>query len=219
MIKQLIFDCDGVLVDSEILSAEVMVNVLGKHGIEITLAYYLQNCTGKTFTGLRTEFSNQFNVSLPDSFLEEVMVDMGVKTKNELKQIVGIHKVLEKSKLPKAVVSNSYLYQIEHAINHIKIAHHFDNQLFSSQMASKPKPDPAIYLLAAEKLGVQPKECLVVEDSISGATSALSAGMKVIGFVAGSHIIDGHKQKLLDLGVVSVAENSDELLEIITQYE
>lgn len=218
MIKQLIFDCDGVLVDSEILAAQVMVDILSKYGIDISLDFYLQNCTGKTFSGSKIELSKQLDTPLPNSFLEEVTIAMDIKIKNELNPIRGIHKVLEKTDLPKAVVSNSDVYQIEHAISHIKIAHHFNGQIFSSQMVAKPKPDPDIYLLAAEKLTVLPEECLVVEDSISGATAALKAGMNVIGFAAGSHIIEGHEQKLISLGVSSVAKNSEELLSKLLQH-
>ncbi|MDH5366249.1 MAG: HAD family hydrolase [Cyclobacteriaceae bacterium] len=218
MIKQLIFDCDGVLVDSEILAAQVMLEILSKYGIDISLDFYLHNCTGKTFSGSKTELSKKLNTPLPNSFLEEVTIAMDIKIKNELKPISGIHNVLENTDLPKAVVSNSDMYQIEHAIDHINITDHFNGHIFSSQMVEKPKPDPDVYLFAAKELAVHPKECLVVEDSISGATAALKAGMNVIGFVAGSHIIDGHEQKLINLGVSAVAKNAEELLSKLLQY-
>ena len=216
MIKQLIFDCDGVLVDSEIIAAQVMVELLEKSGIIITLEYYLHNCTGKTFSGLKKELSEQFTTPLPDDFLYEVTTLMDKKARTDLKPIPNIHRVLEQSKLPKAVVSNSDVYQIKHAINHINIAHHFSDNIFSSQMVKLPKPDPGIYLLAAEKLEVETENCLVVEDSISGATAAVQAGMQVIGFTAGTHIINGHKEKLMDTGVSQVAGTAEELHRLIT---
>lgn len=216
-IKHLIFDCDGVLIDSEIIAAQVMVEVLDKFGINITVDYYLRNCTGKTYSGLRVELAEEFNTPLPSQFLKEVTIEVDIRLNTQLQPIKGIHKVLESTSLPKSVVSNSDVYQVEHAINHVNIAHHFDH-LFSSQMVDKPKPDPGVYLLAAEKLDTNPQNCLVVEDSIAGATAALGAGMNVIGFLGGSHIVEGHSEKLMKLGVKQVAKQTNELGKMIRVF-
>ena len=218
-IEQLIFDCDGVLVDSEIIAAQVMVELLNQHQIPITIDYYLNNCSGKTFTGLVNELPKVFNAPpLPPNFIQEVMIEHDSRVQTQLKAIPGMDKLLGQIVLPKAVVSNSDLYQIEHAVKHAKLKHHFGNNLYSSQMVPNPKPSPDVYLHAAKELKVVPQSCLVVEDSISGATAAIAAGMNVIGFMAASHIVEGHKEKLLHLGVIATANSAEELSSIIQEY-
>ena len=218
MIKQLIFDCDGVLVDSEIIAARVMVELFAKYDIEISLDFYLTQCTGKTFTGLKKEISEKFGKPLPDNFSLQITKMFDARAMKELIPVKGIESVLENSSLPKAVVSNSDIYQIEHAINHVSIAHHFNSGIFSSEMVQNPKPSPDVYFLAAETIKVHPSACLVVEDSKSGATAALEAGMTVIGFIGGSHIMNGHAQKLKSLGVHAIARDSNELLKCIHKF-
>lgn len=213
-IKQLLFDCDGVLVDSEIIAAEVMVETLSQYGISISVDYYLKNCTGKTYSGLVIELGETFNTNLPSTFLEEVTKSVDQRLTTDLKPIHRINEVLECTQLPKAVVSNSDVYQIKHAITHVNIEHHFTH-IFSSQMVAMPKPDPGVYLFAAEQLVVRPEECLVIEDSVSGASAALEAGMNVIGFTGGSHIVDGHRDKLLNIGVKKVSSSVDEIIDLL----
>ena len=213
-IGQLLFDCDGVLVDSEIIAAHAMVEMLSQYGIEITVDYYLNNCTGKTYSGLVIELGEKFGAPLPSHFLSEVTKEVDYRLETQLKPIDGINHLLESLHLPKSIVSNSDVYQIEHAIEYVNIAHYFTH-VFSCQMVARPKPDPGVYLHAATTLNVDPLDCLVVEDSLAGATAALSAGMNVIGFAGGSHIVKGHAEKLMNIGVTHVAGSIQELGEMI----
>lgn len=216
--KQLIFDCDGVLVDSEIIAAEVMVNLLNQFRIPITISYYLGNCTGRTFTGIRDSLSAKFRVALPEDFVQRVTEKMELAKQETLKSIDGIAELLENLRgIPKAVVSNSDRYQIDDALTKVNIAHHFDEFVFSSEEVQYPKPSPDIYLYAADRLGIDPHNCLVIEDSISGAKAALSAGMEVIGFLAGSHIIDGHEDRLTNIGVERSVFTAKELERVIME--
>ena len=210
--RQLIFDCDGVLIDSEIIAAEVMVSLLNKHGIPITISYYLENCTGKTFTGLKNSLSAEHQVELPENFIPLVTEQMELSKSKKLMPIVGMDKLLENLlDIPKAVVSNSDGYQINNALDKVNIAHHFGEKIYSSELVKYPKPSPEIYLYAADKLGVISKDCLVIEDSVSGATAALTAGMEVVGFLAGSHIVKGHENRLREIGVERLVFTAKEL--------
>ncbi len=204
-IKQIIFDCDGVLVDTEIVSAEVMVNLLKSLGQKIEIKYFLSAYTGKTF---RTIF---------EDMAIDPRVDMDMLIKNveervyeDVRAIDGMPELAARVDLPKAVVSNSNLWQIEKALTATGLLEIFEHR-YSSSMVSKPKPSADIYLYAAKNLGVSPSNCLAIEDSISGCTSALSAGMNVIGFGGGQHIDDNHRKELTRLGVPFIANSADEL--------
>jgi len=216
MTKHLIFDCDGVLVDSEIIAAQVMVEMLNQYEVPISITHYLQHCTGKTFSGLAASLSMEFDKPLPDDFVQLVTAKMEVTSSRLLQPIDGMQNMLNTiASIPKAVVSNSDLHQIKSSLDKVDISHHFGAYTFSSEQVDKPKPSPLVYLHAADSLGVKPSECLVVEDSVSGATAALAAGMQVIGFLAGSHIVDGHDDRLRAVGVKKMAHSSVALKEII----
>jgi HAD superfamily hydrolase (TIGR01509 family) len=208
-IEQIIFDCDGVLVDSEIVAAEVMVPVLKSLGQIIEIPYYLSNYSGKTF---RTIF-NDIDI--------DTRIDIDLLIKNieervyrDIKAVEGIANVIKGLNLPMAVVSNSSMDQINTALTATNLGLHF-NDLFSSNMVKNPKPSSDIYLYAAKKLSRNVKECLVIEDSKSGVTAALGAGMHVIGFCGGKHILKSHADELKELGVHYVAHNAIELQSII----
>jgi HAD superfamily hydrolase (TIGR01509 family) len=218
MINHLIFDCDGVLIDSEILAAQAMVGALNDHRIPITVNEYLTNCTGKTFSGLKIDLSKEYSVVLPDDFVRLVTENMEALKLQKLKPIQGMLDLLNKVRdIPKAVVSNSDLSQIKSSLTQVGAMHHFETNMFSSEQVQNPKPSPEIYHYAAVKIGIDPKNCLVVEDSISGATAAYSAGMNVVGLLAGSHIVEGHRDRLKDIGIEMIASSTKELEGIINQ--
>ena len=208
--KLLIFDCDGVLVDTEIIAAEVMVELLKSYGFNTDIEYYISNFTGKTFTGILDDLGIKF-----DQDLEELSIQTEKKIYARLRAIDGMAEIVKSQALPTAIVSNSATWQVEKAIKFLDLGDTIKRNYFSSQMVERPKPFPDIYLRAASDNKVSPIDCLVVEDSLSGAKAALEAGMNVIGFAGASHIRAGHDQKLLNLGVKAVAKEPAELSRII----
>lgn len=210
MIKQIIFDCDGVLVDTEIVSAKVAVDFFKKHKIDLTIDEYLQKYTGNTYSSTVCKL-------LPgasDDQVQQWVNECETTTYEQLEIIEGMPELVKSLTLPVAVVSNSHLWQVKKALLTTKLNHTVTN-FFSSEMVEKPKPAPDVYLLAAEKTGARPDECLVVEDSISGATAAIAAGMSVIGFAGGSHITASHKKRMRQLNIASLVDNPKELAEEI----
>ena len=119
---------------------------------------------------------------------------------------------------PVAIASNSANWQVEKAIDHLGLVEKVGSNYFTSEMVNRPKPFPDVYLKASEQTGVAPEHCLVIEDSISGAKSALGAGMYVIGFCGGSHITADHHYRLRDLGIERIANNSSELRVLLQEY-
>ncbi len=212
-IKKVIFDCDGVLVDSEIVAAEVVTRELSALGMDIEVNHYLANYSGKTFRDILV----LLDIELPYP-IAEFIAKAEQLVYEHIRPIEGIHDVLNGIALEKAVVSNSYLEQVRKSIESIGIADHFGNRCFSASMVEKPKPSPMVYQLAAKTLGVHPEECLVIEDSKSGVTAASNANMNVIGFCGGSHILDGHDEELTILGAKKVAMNTTELSSIIATF-
>ena len=212
-LKHIIFDCDGVLVDSEIVAAQVMVPVLTTLGHAITVNHYLAHYTGKTF---RHIFS-QFDID------QRVDVDMLIKNVEEkvyqnIKAVEGITDVLEKLDHNKSVVSNSAMHQITAALAAIGHTDTFINRFSASQVAN-PKPAPDVYEFAMRHIDEDKAHVLVIEDSISGCTAALAAGLNVVGFCGGKHIMPDHAQKLRNVGVQQIASSSVELLSIINKLK
>lgn len=214
MIKHILFDCDGVLVDTEITAAQVMVEAMQKKGADISVNYYLQNLSGSTFSViLNTYFGSSFNGVAKKDFinvLEQQIVE-------NVEAISGVSDLLDSIPIPKSIVSNSEIWQVKKEIEKTHIDHFFTGHIFSSELVANPKPAPDVYKLAVKELGLNNDELLVVEDSLTGAKAALAAGLKVIGFSGASHILPGHDSKLLALGVSEVASSMEELGVIINK--
>lgn len=214
-IKHLLFDCDGVLVDTEYTAAVKMTQALKKLGVSVSVDYYLQNFTGTTFSSIIHHF---FENSFSESEVFEIINQVEDEVTAEVKLIDGVNELLISLPINKSVVSNSSVRTVEQALTITGISSHFSAKIFSSELVKHPKPAPDIYQLAITSLGYNEEEIIVVEDSISGVKAALSAGLTVIGFTGGSHILPGHGQQLIDIGVGKIAESMNELGEILTAY-
>lgn len=212
MIKHILFDCDGVLVDTEITAAHIMVNALQQKGVSISVEHYLQHLSGTTFTNiLQAYLPHHFTHHQQEQFirnLEEQIVA-------QVKPIAGVDAMLSAISLPKSIVSNSHIWQVQAEIEHTGLSSHFTGFIFSSEQVKKPKPAPDVYLLALKSLGLSPEEVLVVEDSIAGAKAALAAQIATVGFSGASHILEGHAEALKALGIHYVANDMDALGEVL----
>ena len=215
MIKHILFDCDGVLIDTEIVAAHRFVARMESIGHDLSVDYYLTHHTGSTFTTVLDHYLGQTHnpqerLSIMKEF-ERVVAD-------SVEIIAGVEPMLAALPLQKSIVSNSHIATVEEAMVKIGLTQYFTGHVFSSESVANPKPAPDVYYLALKTLGLAPEQMIVVEDSITGATAAISAGLNVIGFTGASHIQPGHNNKLVDLGVISVAENMIELREILLGY-
>lgn len=214
-IEAIIFDCDGVLVDSEIIASRVALEMLRPHGFDMRLEEYSRTFAGKVEADTVNIIRDEYKIDLPPDFLSKLKIKIEYALDNELEPIEGAYDTITSISLPKAVVSNSRLVRVIHSLKVASLDHLFGKKLFSAEMVERPKPDPAVYLLASSNLNVSPKNCLVIEDSISGATAAISAGMQVIGFLGASHIYNGHETRLKECGVFKTAQNMNDLRHIL----
>lgn len=212
MFKHIIFDCDGVLIDTEIVAAEVMAAWLRSQGIAISTKQYIRTQTGKTFSGIVGEYMALGQIPADLDF-KSSMHEIEAEVVAKIRPVNGVEKALSQIDLPKSVVSNSGVEYIQNALKNNNIEHHFEGRLFSSEMVSAPKPSPLVYELAVEKIGLPKNEILVIEDSHTGVQAAKAAGLTVFGFLGGSHILPGHGEKLLKAEVKELVEDYGELNE------
>lgn len=207
----IIFDCDGVLVDSEPLANHVMSELLAEHGIAMTPEQCLRRFVGMTIPAEAAAIREDFGVDLLAPLLRELTPRTLARFERELRAMDGAGDVLGRLEGPIGVASNSVTERVRLSLRVTGLAQYFNNHVYAAEMVARPKPAPDLYLHAAGRLGVVPIECLVVEDSASGTTAARAAGMTVVGFVGGGHATPGLAERLLGAGAVEVVASWSEL--------
>ena len=182
----IIFDCDGVLVDSEVLSCRCLSKVLAGYGIDLGLDQALDLFLGRSMTAV-VEHYGALGRPIPEQFSTELTAGVRAAFTSALCPIEGVDLVLEGLQIPHCVASSSDVDRVSLSLSLTGLAPHFDNRLYTSQMVERGKPAPDLFLYAAERMQVDPRRTLVIEDSISGLEAGKAAGMTVWGFVGGSH--------------------------------
>jgi HAD superfamily hydrolase (TIGR01509 family) len=199
-----IFDCDGVLVDSEVISSRIYMESLAELGVVLTLEEMMTLGIGKNAVTLAVAIEQEFGVILPAGFVEGRRARIMEAFTDELRPIDGIPELLAALKLKRCVASNSHIDRVRHALTTTGLMPHLAPHLYTAGMVERGKPAPDLFLYAAQQHDVRPERCLVIEDSLSGVVAALVAGMPVIGFVGGSHCRPGHADAMRDAGCVEV---------------
>jgi len=211
MLDHLICDCDGVLVDSEVIADHVLFDTLSATFPGFDFAPVVKTAFGQQTSRFLEGIETRFNVTMPADFLETVEHNVEVALASSLSAIHGVRDALQRVSLPAAVVSNSRMTRVTSSVRRAGLTEIFAGRIFSAEQVARPKPYPDVYLLAAETLGVEPARCVVVEDSIAGLNAARAAGMKTIAFVGASHIPDGYADVLRNMGITRIMEHMDEL--------
>ncbi|MHC2337117.1 HAD family hydrolase [Bradyrhizobium sp. USDA 4454] len=188
-----IFDCDGVLVDSEALSCRCLAEAMVRAGFAMTTERALELFLGRSTSAL-LEYCRDVGEPLPATFLPDLAAQVRETFRIQLKPIAGIAAVLAELQLPYCVASSSDLERVKFSLELTGLAASFGPRLYTAQMVRHGKPAPDLFLHAASAMGAEPGRTLVIEDSISGVTAAKAAGMKVWGFVGGTHyrLADGN---------------------------
>ena len=192
-IKAVIFDCDGVLVDSEAIAHAVLVGLANDAGGDFAVADVTEVFTGQSMTFVRAYFEERLGSALPDSFEEQYRRETGVRFRENLQPVPGVRSLLEGLNLPRCVASNGPMAKMRANLVSTDLLRYFITEdaggsrewLFSAYDIEKWKPDPALFFAAAEALGVAPTDCLVVEDSVPGVRAALAGGFPVVAYVGG----------------------------------
>jgi beta-phosphoglucomutase-like phosphatase (HAD superfamily) len=214
-----IFDCDGVLIDSEILANRAEVELLKSFGIEFELSDYMARFVGKSTKDVLKSIESSHNICLPAEFRKLAGEKIYEVFKKELKPIPGIFELLdslaepllERIDLPKCIGSSSSLHRLKMTLTMTGLFDRFAPHIFSADLVSRGKPAPDLFLFAAEKMKVNPDRCIVIEDSPHGVRAGVDAGMTVLGFIGGSHIQAEHDRRLIEEGAIKVFSTMGEI--------
>ena len=214
----LIFDCDGVLVDSEILHAQIESDI-GREmlGIDRDLLTHHRRFSGGGLKNLYIAWEQELGRTLSPDVDQEMLRRKNGAFSTQLKAIPHVAEAL--SQLPqiqRCVASGSPLPTLEIALRTTDLYEYFAPNIFSSESVPRGKPAPDIFLFAAQQMGVDPKDCLVIEDSVHGVNAALAAHMKVVGFVGGGHCSPDYAEKLKAAN--RIIGNMDELPAVVRDF-
>lgn len=201
-----IFDCDGVLVDSERLSHSVLKQMLAEFGTELTLQETLDHFMGTSTEKCLAVLEALIKQRPPPDFLATFRDRTYHEFRASLSPVLGADEVVAALKIPFCVASNGPREKMRFTLGHTGLLQYFEGRLFSAEDVARPKPAPDLFLHAAREMETDPANCIVVEDSPTGVAAAKSAGMRVFGYAA-----MGQKSKLRDAGADLVFHNMAEL--------
>lgn len=217
--RLVIFDCDGVLVDSEPLSALAYQNIYRRHGVEVSMEVF-RRCIGMKQTDILELLKTLTGFSLPPGSIAGLWPETRQIFSGQLQATTGLKAFLDGLGAEKCVASSSSLERIKFSLGLTGLSSYFpEHQIFSSSMVKRGKPAPDIFLHAAEKLNLAPAQCVVIEDSPYGVEGAVAAGMQVIGFTGGGHSEPTHGPRLRQAGAAFVCERWDLVEAILQDFE
>ncbi len=183
-----IFDCDGVLIDSEIISARMLVTELARLGLSIDLTYVERNFLGRSYPVVMEVIRREFGLDLPPDFESRYRENLLAIFQTELKVVPHVHEVIAAMGVPFCVATSSSPRRAEMSLALVGLTPLIGDRVFTSTMVPRGKPAPDLFLYAAAKMGAEPARTLVIEDSLTGIRAGLAAGMTVWRFVGGSHL-------------------------------
>lgn len=187
-IQLIIFDCDGVLIDSEVLSKKVLLKMLSELGAKASGDYFDAHFLGHSFEHVTAKILEDFKVALPEAFKDDYHHSLMQTFSAELVSTPELKTILSQLKLPICVATSSSPERVKHALSVTELTDYFTNCVFTSSEVKRGKPAPDIFLHAAQKMGVPPANCLVIEDSSAGITAAKAANMPVVKYAGASHL-------------------------------
>ncbi|MDY6859660.1 MAG: HAD-IA family hydrolase [Pseudomonadota bacterium] len=205
------FDCDGVLVDSELLAAQTTAECLSELGINLTLPEAAALFTGKSAAAGQQIIRDTYGVDLPATYFARFDLLLFQRFRQQLKPVPGIADVLAALRLPSCVTSNSGKARLALTLGLTGLAEHFGYRVFSAEDVSRGKPAPDLFFLAANRLGADVRRCLVIDDSVTGVTGAVAAGARAVGFTGAGHVEQDHAARLKDAGASCVVNSAQEL--------
>jgi HAD superfamily hydrolase (TIGR01509 family) len=210
-----IFDCDGVLVDSEALACRAVADTLGAFGHSVTAESIAERFAGMSDKDIYAILAVDFGSPLPAEFDAAMKRRARELFENELTAIPGIDWALAQLHLPKCVASSSLPDNIAYKLGRTGLSRWFNGAIFSTVSVARGKPAPDIFLYAAKRMGAVSARCLVIEDSTLGIAAAKGAGMTAFGFAGGSHCGPDHNKRLTAAGADLVFAAMSELPRLI----
>jgi len=213
----IIFDCNGVLVDSEPIATAVAAEAFQRVGINMTPEMVTRYFTGRRPADMFVDVEKAAGVQLPARFAATVAAATLVRISQEVRAIPHVEHALSWLRGPKCVASSSSLDRVRVSLDSTELARFFGRNVYSANDVAEGKPAPDLFLHVAQQTGVEPKDCIVVEDSAAGVSAAVAAGMVAIGFVGGSHADEALPGKLEAAGATLVIADMRALKGAVTE--
>lgn len=200
------FDCDGVLVDSEIIASQVDAEILTEAGYEITAEDVTRRFAGLTSKAIHDVIEAELGRPLPEDFLARQKEELDRRLASDLQAVPGVAEMLDRIEGPRCVCSNSTNERLRLSLEKTGLYDRFKPYIFSAVEVGdrQPKPSPNVYLHAVAAFEIDPREMLVIEDSVFGVAAARTAGARVVGFSGGRHSWPGHADLLTEAGAETV---------------
>ncbi|GHD06022.1 HAD family hydrolase [Tianweitania populi] len=201
-----IFDCDGVLVDSEIIAARVDAGILTAAGFPIEAEEFAERYAGLTFKDILLRLEGESQIPFQARMIDEAEKQLDQRLKAEVRALEGAHEAVASVRTKRCICSNSTLPRLEMMLDKVRLKPFFEGHIYSARNnpGIRHKPAPDIFLHAAQKEGANPAATFVIEDSVHGVTGAVAAGMRVIGYTGASHSYPGHADQLTEAGAETV---------------
>ena len=214
-----IFDCDGVLVDSEVISCQAHADVLTVCGYPITAAQVFDRFLGRSAKQAGLEVEAELGHALPDDFTARLQQQLFNAFEADLQAVIGITQALDAIDLPVCVASSGSHERMRVSLGATRLYDRLAPHIFSSSQVANGKPAPDLFLFAAAQMGADPAACVVVEDSVAGIRGAVAAGMTAFGFHGGSHCGPDHAASLQAAGATVAFGDMSQLPALIAQFE
>lgn len=199
-VNLIIFDCDGVLIDSEVISASVLIDEAATHGIPLTRDYVRDHFLGRSFPTVAATIRAEFGIPLPEDFEARYRAALLARFDNELRLTPGVGDVLARLAVRRCLATSSSPPRLARSLAITGLEAAFPDRFTASEVA-RGKPAPDLFLHAAARMGADPATCLVIEDSRPGITAALAAGMQAALYTGGSHM--GGRGFAVEAGVLT----------------
>ena len=215
-IDLIIFDFDGVLVDSETMGCQIWSDVFARHGMTVSAQDIMEKYTGKTGTLICSLIEKEYGYRIPDGFLDEVNETTEAVMAKELKTVAGVSETMPKLSVSVCIASGSRPKRLNLCLDVTGLRQYFpDEAVFSSHFVKNGKPAPDLFFYAAEKMKVPYENCLVIEDSTAGIIGAKAAGMRSFGFVGASHCTPERGRRLLESGAELLFDDFTKLPDLL----
>lgn len=213
----IIFDFDGVIADSEILSNSALAEAITRLGYPCTVDTAMDKFMGKRWLDMAVAIEAYIGHPLPEDFNPTLSRTVRQRAGKELRPVAGAEDFIRGlGSQARCIASSSHPDWLASCLDLFGLNEHFGSDLFSSAIhVERGKPHPDLFLYAAEKMGVEPSQTVVIEDSPTGVAAGVAAGMTVIGLLAGQHIRNGHKQRLQEAGAHHLADTYDDVEAIL----
>jgi HAD superfamily hydrolase (TIGR01509 family) len=211
----LIFDCDGVLVDSELISCRVHAELLTHYGYPITADDVRERFLGRSARDSNREIEIELGRSLPEEFNARRKIDLLDALTQDVTPVPYVHAAIDSLSMAMCVASSGAHDKIHATLSKTGLYQRFAPHIFSASQVDNGKPAPDLFLFAARQMKYPPQRCIVVEDSVAGVTAASAAGMAAIGFIGASHCRSGDDLKLRAAGAAMILEDMRQLPDFV----